>query len=174
MPKHRTPTLRSKIILGASPHPDTEQRLRIQGGYPPDAILSMHVFEVEIDNTIRYCCWSGGTLIADPAGFNVASGGPPRAAPHLTLAGQAACEALLRLPYLYDRDGRFKCVLVFHGIARGKTPLRDKVMTAFRMSADVKAVICFVGDLAGELDGHMGKTFNLDGVVSINEIRGMG
>jgi hypothetical protein len=163
---HKAFTFRSKIIIGASPTPDTEQQLRIEQGWASDIDVSMTVFEVEVDGNIRYCCWSGGALIPDPAG----SGHP---VPHLTPAGQGACEALLRLPYLYGPDGEFLHTLVFHGIAVGKTPLRDKVISAFRMSADVNAVICFVGDLAKELDGKMGVTFNVCGAVPIGEIAGM-
>jgi hypothetical protein len=154
------------MIIGASPTPETEQQLRSEQGYPPDAEVTMSVFEVEIDNTIRYCCWSGGALIPDPDG----SGHP---VPHLTPAGVGACEALLRLPYLYGPDGEFLHTLVFHGIAVGKTPLRDKVISAFRMTADVNAVICFVGDLAKELNGKMGVTFNVCDAVPIGEIAGM-
>jgi hypothetical protein len=165
----RTPAasaLRSKLIIGASPTPETEQQLRIAQGWAPDLDVTMTVFEVEVDNTIRYCCWSGGELIPDPDG----SGHP---VPHLTPAGVGACEALLRLPYLYGPDGEFLHTLVFHGIAVGKTPLRDKVISAFRMTADVNAVICFVGDLAKELDGKMGVTFNVCDAVPIGEIAGM-
>lgn len=156
----------SKIIIGATPTPETEQALRVAHGLAPDVEATMQVFEVEIDNTIRYACWAGGDLIADPAGI----GGPM---PHLTPIGQGACEALMRLPYLYGPDGEFLYTLVFHGIRLGKTPLRDKVISAFRMSADVNAVICFVGDLAKELDGKMGPTFNVVDAVPIGEIAGM-
>jgi hypothetical protein len=154
------------MIIGASPTPETEQQLRSAKGWAPDVEVSMSVLEVEVDNTIRYCCWSGGELLPDPDGI----GG---IMPHLTLAGQGACEALMRLPYLYGSDGEFLHTLVFHGIAMGKTPLRDKVISAFRMSADVNAVICFVGDLAKELDGKMGVTFNVYDTVPIGEIAGM-
>lgn len=156
----------SKIILGAQPTPKTEQALRISGGFPPDTELTMQVFEVEVDNTVRYCCWAGGELLPDPAGVKGIM-------PHLTPAGQGACEALMRLPYLYDDDGRSRYTLVFHGVRLGKTPLRDKVISAFRMSADVNAVICFVGDLAKELDGQVAKTMNFHGFVDIGEIAGM-
>lgn len=166
--KHSEPkaSLVSKIIIGATPTPETEQQLRMARGLAPDVELSMSVFEVKVDNTIRYACWAGGELLADPAGI----GG---IMPHLTPTGQGACEALMRLPYLYGPDGKFLYTLVFHGIMVGKTPLRDKVISAFRMTADVNAVICFVGDLAIELDGKMGPTFNVKDAVPIGEIAGM-
>lgn len=166
--KIRTLSLRSTFILGAAPTPQTGAMLRSANGLPPDAELSMQVFEVEIDNTIRYCCWSGGDLISDPASI----GG---IMPHLTPVGAAACEALLRLPYLYGPDGKFLYTLVFHGVKLGKTPLRDKIMAAFRMTADVQAVICFVGDLAGELDGKMDEALNInrEKMITIDEVAGM-
>lgn len=162
----RTLSLSSKFILGTSPTPETEQALRLSTGWVPGDGMSMSVFEVRIDQTVRYCCWAGGKLLEDPAGI----GG---IMPHLTLAGMGACEAMMRLPCIYGRDGECLVALVFHGVALGKTPLREKVMTAFRKTADVDAVICFVGDLAGELDGHMGKAFNIKGMVDIGDIAGM-
>jgi hypothetical protein len=162
----RTLDMQSKFILGASPHPQTEQLLRISQGLAPDTELIMMVFEVEIDHTTRYCCWSGGKMLADPAGI----GG---VMPHLTPIGEAACEALLRLPYLYGADGEFLYTIVFHEVVMGKTPIRDKVMAGFRRTADVNAVICFVGDLAGELDGVVGKTMNINGVIEVGKIAGM-
>ena len=156
----------SKIIIGATPTPATEQELRTSFGAKPDAVVSMSVFEVRVDGRTRYCCWAGGKLLADQSGSG-------NVAPHLTLAGKGACEALMRLPYLYDQDGAFLYTLVFHGVALGKTPLQRKIIAAFRMSADVNAVICFVGDLAVELDGHMSLAFNLNGAVDIADITGM-
>ena len=156
----------SKIIIGATPTPATEQELRTSFGAKPDAVVSMSVFEVRVDGRTRYCCWSGGELLRDPNGI----GGPM---PHLTQAGQGACEALMRLPYLYGRDGEFLHSLVFHEVKLGKTPLQRKIIAAFRMTADANAVICFVGDLAVELDGHMSPAFNLKGAVDIADVAGM-
>jgi hypothetical protein len=163
---NRTLSLTSKFIMGASPHPQTEQLLRISSGIAPGTELSMMVFEVEIDHTIRYCCWSGGKMIPPPSGQGATL-------PHLTPAGQAACEALLRLPHLYGPDGEFLYALVFHEVRMGKTPILDKVMAGFRRTADVNAVICFVGDLAGELDGQVSKTMNISGAIEVGKIAGM-
>lgn len=159
--------MKSKLIVGATPTPATERALRLASRVP-DTVdqVSMSVFEVEVDGMVRYCCWSGGDLIADPAGID----GPM---PSLTLAGEGACEALLRLPYLYDDNGNFATTLVFHGLKLGATPLARKVQAAFRMTADTFAVICFVGDLAKELDGHMGPAFNVQGAIEIEDVRGM-
>lgn len=151
----------SRLILGATPTPQTEQALRIVNGFTPGTELSMQVFEVTIDRTIRYCCWAGGSVTRDS----------PR--PQLTPAGRGALEALMRLPHLYDQDGNFLNTLVFQGVALGKTPIPRKIAASFRMSADVGAIICFVGDLAKELDGHVGKNMNIKGVVNIGEISGM-
>lgn len=158
--------LSSKLIIGASPTPATEQQLRMAYGWHPDVQVSMLVFEVHIDNTVRYCCFAGGKLIADPAGV----GGPM---PHLTPVGAGACEALLRLPHLYGRDGEFLYSLLFHGVVLGPTPLRDKAIAAFRRSADVNALVCFVGDFAKELDGLMGPAINAKDAINIADLAGM-
>jgi|ERR1700688_3904317 len=156
----------SKLIIGATPPPEIEQQLRIMNGFPIYNELSMQVFEVEVDNTIRYCCWAGGQLLPDQIGMgDVLS--------NLTPVGQAACLAMLRLPYLYDKEGNPLYALVFHEIKMGKTPLQRKVIAAFRQTADVNAIICFVGDLAKELNGQMGITFNVNGAVEISDIAGM-
>jgi hypothetical protein len=157
---------RSRFIIGASPSPATAESLRESGGFAADTELSMQVFEVRIDKTIRYCAWAGGKLVPDPQGFN-------GHAPHLTPAGQGAAEALVRLPHLYDDTGEPLYSLVFQGIGLGKTPLDRKIAAAFRMSRDINAIIVFVGDLAKELDGHVFKTMNVVGMVNVEDIRGM-
>lgn len=160
-------SLTSTMILGAEPRGETAQAL-LGDAWEPDTELMFSVFEVRVDNSVRYCCWSGGSLVRNPAN-------PAQVAPSLTPTGRAACEALMRLPYLYDDDGRFRYSLVFHGLVLGKTPLAKKVLDAFRYTTDVNALICFVGDLAGELDDHMPKAFNWkpNAVVAIADIAGM-
>lgn len=158
-------SLTSKLILGAEPRGETLRALLGEDA-EPDTVVTLYVFEVRVDNTVRYCCWSGGELVRNPDN-------PAQAAPSLTPIGQAACEALMRLPYLYDDDGRFRYSLVFHGMALGKTPLAKKVLDAFRFTADTRALICFVGDLAVELDGQVFKVMNVKDAVAVADIAGM-
>lgn len=118
------------------------------------------VFEVQIDKQVRYCCWSGGTM-RDDQGQNMAE-------PRATLVGQAALEALAGLPFA-DPQG----TLVMKELRMGATPLREKVLKVFRQTADTRELICFIGDMAGELDGHMPKAFNMNGSVNLVDCVGL-
>jgi hypothetical protein len=162
----RTLSLTTKIIVGATPPPSTSTWLRASHGLASDVEPLLQVFEVHIDNTVRYCCWSGGVIVEDPAGI-----GDP--VPSLTMIGQAACEAMMRLPHLYGPNGECLVAMMFQGLHIGKKSLREKVMEAFRKSADDDAVICFVGDLKEELNGHMPQAFNLIGVTEIGDLAPM-
>lgn len=154
-------SISSKIIIGARPPAALEAQLLAEGGYPHDAEAVMCVFEVLVDAQVRYCCWAGGKLIGPPPGV----AGPPL--PSLTVAGQAACLALAALPFVDD------CKLVFHGLLPGKTPLRERVLWAFRQTQNMRAVLCFVGDLAGALNGQMATAFGLHGAVAVANCVGM-
>jgi hypothetical protein len=141
----------SRVIMGATCSPDMEKQLRSHLGAKADVgEIGFSVFQTTASRgtkTVRVlCCWAGGEM--DKAGT-----------PSLTLVGHAALDALMRLPACMDdrpvQTGR----LLFCQLKMGPTPLRDKVIDLV-----LKAVpgdrLCFVGDLAGELDGHMFKTFN--------------
>lgn len=151
----------SKVILGATAGPAIDAQLRKEFKVPPTTEVSLSVFEVRVDKTVRYCCWAGG---------EVTHGGPEGGTPKLTTIGQAAVDALGKLPFLAGLSG---LTLVFQELKLGPTPLRDKIVAAFRMTADSPTLIAFVGDLAGELDGHMGKAFNISGAVPVAECAGM-
>lgn len=145
----------SKLILGAAPPQETIDRL-VAGGFieRPDADteLSMSVFQVRVDGTTRYCAWAGGYMDRENPTL-----------PFLTPFGQAAVDALLTLPFVVADQQRY--TLVFQEVRLGATPLPRKVRSCFRMTADVNALVVFVGDLAKELDGHMFKTMNpVDGI----------
>lgn len=94
--------------------------------------------------------------------------GQNMAEPRITPVGQAALEALATLPFA-DPQG----ALVMKELRMGVTPLREKVLKTFRQTADTRELICFIGDMAGELDGHMPKAFNMDGKVDLVECAGL-
>lgn len=155
--------IQSKIILNTRCDPDTEAALRVQMGAAVEAVDSINacVFEVTVNRRIRYCCWSGGTLVL-PAG-----GTPHDAIPHMTLAGQGAVESLMNLPFRPDG-----AALVFAELKMGKIPLQKKIIDVFA-GTPADAFICFIGDLAGELDGKMARAFNLKGGVEVNDCVGL-
>lgn len=142
-------SLATKMIEGAKPNAGTLVELQEQMGLPRDRAISLMVFETSFKDKKVYTCWSGG-CIAD---------GEPK----LTLVGRAALEALLNLP-LGDSTK-----LVFQELKMGTTPLKDKVRMAI-MRADPGTKICFIGDMAGELDGHMHKAFHLaSGTIKVSQ-----
>lgn len=155
------PLLTSKFILGAAPGEDTAAQLRAEVGAEADAQINPCVFEVEVGRQRRYCCWSGGTIPRAPG--NSSEVGAVQDI-RLTLAGRAAMEALTALPFIEHK------ALVFQELRVGKTPLRQKVVETFYKTAAQQALIVFVGDLAGELDGKMGPAFNLAGYIQLDEI----
>lgn len=130
----------TKMILGTKPNPDTLAELQRSAGVPPGVAINLMVFESRFKQKAVYCCWSGGEIIDDQ--------------PRLTLVGKAALEALINLP-LGDSS-----TLIFQELKMGPTPLREKVRAAV-MRAPEGAKICFIGDMAGELDGEMHRAFNV-------------
>jgi hypothetical protein len=154
------PPIVSKMILGVRCTPHSEAKLRAA---MPNILakteINLSIFEVHIDKQVRYCCWSGGTLRDDVGQL---------AEPRMTVTGQAAAEALMNLPFA-DPQG----AVVMKELLIGKTTIREKVLSVFRQTADTREVICFVGDLAGELDDHMFKAFNVVGSVNIIDCVGL-
>ncbi len=133
-------TISTRFIQGSKPGPITLRRLMAEFGLPADVAVELMVFEVSYGGGKYYCCWSGGEL--------------RDGAPYLTLVGRAAMEALSNLP-LGD-----SAILVMQELKLGPTPLRDKIrQTLERHPANSK--ICFLGDMQGELDGHMYEAFNV-------------
>ena len=133
-------SLESKLIQGCKPEPETLTEIQRVSSLPTDKSLNFMVFETSFKNKKVYCCWSGGELVDGQ--------------PSLTLVGKAALESLINLPFGNDDT------LIIQELKLGTTPLREKVRAAV-MKAPEGAKICFIGDMQGELDGHMHKAFNL-------------
>lgn len=143
----KLPDIKSRMILGATANADTLKELRAKQKLHRSAELNFSVFETTVGTKTVYCCWAGGRL-------------NDKAQPELTLVGKGALEALCNLPDVMPIHK--PSVLIFAGVALGKTPLTDKVKERI-LEAPENAIICFVGDLAKELDGHMSKAFGLTG-----------
>jgi hypothetical protein len=152
--KKSKPLIESRLILGAQPPDDIAQAIRESENLAPDAVISPCVFEVQVCGQTRYCCWSGGRMMPGE------DGNPE---PEFTPMGHVAFAALLSLPFLSKKK------IIIQQIVKGRTPIRDKVINAFLASRGTKAPICFVGDLAGELDGEMFKSVNMAGFVELSE-----
>lgn len=118
---------------------------------PRDVQVSLSVMETTASRGSRsrrvLCCWAGGDIADDGQVL-------------ITVIGQAAVDALMRLPACMDDGLAEKGRLVFRQVKLGKTPLRDKVIDAV-LDAAPGDRLCFIGDLARELDGKMGPAFNI-------------
>lgn len=155
------PAIRSRIIIGARCTTATDKTLRMSTADVSAATqLNLPVFEVQVDNQIRYCCWSGGTM-QDDSGQDLAT-------PRLTHVGQAALEALAMLPFV-DPQGS----LVIKELRIELTQLKSKVLRTFRQTAETRELICFVGDMSGELDGLMPMAFNVESPVNLADCVGL-
>jgi hypothetical protein len=134
------PDIKSTLIIGAKPSDKTLLKAQKALGLAPDQSMEFMVFEVEYDHDTYYCCWSGGYL--------------EKGEPYMTPIGQAAFEALADLPMGVQKK------VIIQELRLGETPLEDKIKFALTR-APVGSKICFFGDMAGELDGHMSPIFNL-------------
>lgn len=141
-------SLVSRLIEGTKPEAQTIIELQQAAKLPVDTQLNMMVFETSFKEKKVYTCMSGG----------VVEDGQPK----LTLVGRAALEALINLPLGNNEK------LVFQELKLGPTPLREKVRAAI-MRAEPGMKICFIGDMQGELDGHMLKALNfVPGVIKVS------
>lgn len=134
------PTIKTTLLGGAKPEASTLLKIQEQMGSRPGQHMNFMVFEVDYDRKKYYCCWSGGEL--------------RNGQPHMTLIGQAAVESLANLP-LGNNE-----VLIFQELKLGETPLRNKIKATLK-KAPANSKICFIGDMQGELDGHLPQAFNL-------------
>lgn len=135
------PRLVSRLILGATASPETLAEIRAHKPHLRAAEkINFSVFESTVDGKVVYCCWSGGYIKDNH--------------PHLTDVGRGAIEALLSMPLGQNET------IAFQELKLGPTPLREKVINCLLKVAPATKV-CFVGDLAGELDGHMSLAFNI-------------
>jgi hypothetical protein len=134
----------SRLILGASASPETEALVRIDkpqlGQFEQ---INYSLFETTVGTKVVYCCWSGGYIKDNE--------------PHLTIVGRGAFEALISMPLGQNE------LVVFQELKLGRTPLRQKIINCLQKVPPATKV-CFVGDLAGELDGHMSIAFNPTGL----------
>lgn len=140
--------LESKLIEGTKPSAKALERIKEEMQLPDGISINLMVFEVNYDNKKYYCCWSGGEIRNGTL--------------YLTPVGQAAMEALTELPIGNNNT------LIIQELRLGETPLKAKVKKALK-KAGANSKICFVGDMAGELDGHMAQAFNLvSGTVKVS------
>lgn len=134
-------TITSKLIFGSKPSKETLKALKKETKVPTKAALGFMLFEVAVADKTVYCCFSGGEIEANGE-------------LNFSLVGLAAIEALINLPMAP------KAPLILQELKVGPTPVAEKIHAALRHSpADAK--ICFIGDMAGELDGRIFPALNV-------------
>lgn len=136
------PKISSRFLENTSISAASRARLSSQMNIPPGTKIQLMAFEVNCDGQTYYCCLSGGRL--------------ENGQPLFTPVGQAALDALLSV----SPDGKKR--LRIQELRMGETPLAEKMANAFRKAGPGGAV-CFLGDMAGELDGHALRALNLVG-----------
>lgn len=137
----KPPHIVSRLILGTTASPETLVLIRAAKPHLGAVdVINFSVFEASVDGKVVYCCWSGG-YIKDNA-------------PHLTPVGRGALEALISMPLGQNET------IVFQELTPGPTPLREKVVRCLQKVGPATKV-CFIGDLAAALDGHMHVAFNV-------------
>ena len=113
---------------------------------PMGVKLRYMVFKTFIDDKPIFCCMSGGKMI--------------NGQPHLTSVGEATWAVLC------NSTSSSKEVIIFQEVNIGKTPLKIKVKKALK-KVPRNSVICFVGDMAKELDGVLLPILNVKGTISV-------
>jgi hypothetical protein len=141
----------SRMIFGAECDPKLLAVLRNLNGFPDDTEINLCLMQTTVSRGERtgrvLCCWAGGKLDKNDE-------------IDMSLVGRAAVDALMRLPACMDDRLADKGRLVIRELRLGRTPLREKVINAV-LEAEPGDRICFIGDLAGELDGQMAPAFNI-------------
>ena len=136
------PAIKSKLITGVVGNEVRNQKFRNELGLSYGQQIAYMVMETKVDGAVYYCCWSGGSIEGDDV--------------RLTEVGRAALEVLMALP-AGDAES-----LHMQQLKLGKTPLKKKVIQMLKEKPKGSKV-GFVGDMAGELDGHMHEAFNVIG-----------
>ena len=136
-------TIQSRLYIGTHCSPETEQRIREAYGTPKSESVGFIVMQTSVGHKTVDCCCSGGQL--DHATKE----------PSFTLIGLGALEALINLP------GEASA-LIYAEVRKGRTPVAEKIKQII-LDAPPGARICFIGDLAGELDGVLTPALNPSG-----------
>jgi hypothetical protein len=138
--------IKSKIINNAPVNELDTRRMGKDIGYP-NAEIRPVLMKVRFNNKTFYCCMAGGKV--DAYGSDAS----------LTVIGKFTLQALIELPVK-------QTPIVLQEIKIGTVSLKQKVIRVFRQYPS-GTKICFIGDIAGELDGILIKIFNIDGVTQL-------
>ncbi|WP_338923705.1 hypothetical protein V0M98_36470 (plasmid) [Pseudomonas silesiensis] len=138
--------INAKLIIGSDPDAETLVELKKNLKPGQNDLMGFTIFELECKGRIFYCSWSGGKLTAE--------------GPLFTLIGKAAMESLKNLP-MGNNDR-----LIIQELRMGKTPIKDKIIALLDETPE-NSKICFLGDMQGELDGQMAKSFTPAGMIEL-------
>jgi len=141
--------IRSKFIDGVYVNELDNRRFTQETEIDHGVKVAAIVLKVTFDHKTFYCCMSGGEMNEDKSDFS------------LTRVGKMTMDALLKL-----ETEKKNPTIVFQEIGIGSIPLDQKVKRVLRKLPSGSKV-CFVGDMAGELDGVLFNVFNVDGSTAL-------
>lgn len=124
--------------------PEDNKKLTEELGIDNKKILKPLLLRVKFEHKTYYCCMSGGCI--DKENQDVL----------LTPVGRATLDALA----VFSNQKNPEFLLVLQEIRLGKVSLEEKVKRSLRAYPS-NTSICFIGDMAGELDGILLDVFNL-------------
>lgn len=141
--------IKSKMITGISASEITNRRIVRDAGLTMLKVgtkIAYTVMKSKLDNKTYYCCLSGGSIV--------------NGEPNFTQIGLAAFETLMALPVGNE------CDVVIQEVKICETPLSQKIKSTLRKLPN-NSKICFIGDMAGELDGVLINIFNPSGTTEV-------
>lgn len=145
--------IKSELIIGYPNDRKLMDEIRKELGALPGQEIRFQVMRTTVDNVEYWVCWSGGKLKEGA----VTANGVDHHDVAFTQTGDFALRTLIDLPF-------GSSTIYIQELRMGKIPLQEKVINMLKERAP-GSKICFVGDLAKELDGKMCVSFNLiDGV----------
>ena len=136
--------IRSKLIDDAIVNELDNRRITKELGCSPATKICAVLLKVSFERKTFYCCMAGGEVDAVKGDFS------------LTHIGRMTLDALMNLPVKNEQ-------IVFQEVKIGTIPLRQKITRVFRRFPS-GTKICFIGDMAGELDGVLFNVFNVEGI----------
>ena len=132
-------TIPARLIIGSLPSEETIKEFMDLGHNKEQ--IGFIVFEVVYEGKTIYCAWAGGKVV--------------NGSPEFTLIGRGAVESLMNLP-MGSKD------LVIQELKLGKTPISKKIKDCLSHLPD-RSKVCFLGDMANELDGKLASNFSFVG-----------
>lgn len=134
--------MRAEFLRDLEASEETLDKIRKLSGVHRKVQMQFTVFKVKYGGKTLYMCLSGGEQVDGEIQF--------------TPIGQGSLEAMCSLKRKDERIG----ALIIRQLKLGSVPLEETIREIFEEVPE-HSMICFYGDMAGELDGHILPLFEL-------------